>query len=116
MGRAFLITILPITNAEERRVMENSERKTAFLLGEPSKEDWEAYYELCEQWARAIAAAMASVEFSVRYYNKDHLGNIRVSKEYNQDFSAAGQTISAKCVDDFTRTNRVFGVGVDFDL
>ena len=42
--------------------------------------------------------------------------NIRVSKEYNQDFSAAGQTISAKCVDDFTRTNRVFGVGVDFDL
>lgn len=34
MGRAFLITILPITNAEERRIMENSERKTAFLLGE----------------------------------------------------------------------------------
>lgn len=47
------------------------------MLGEPSKEDWEAYYELCEQWARATTAAMASVEFSVRYYNKDHLGNIR---------------------------------------
>ena len=37
-------------------------------------------------------------------------------KEYNQTFAAAGQEIVAKCTDDFTRTNKVFGVGVDIDF
>lgn len=38
------------------------------------------------------------------------------SKNYTQDFSAAGQTIQAECADRFTRTNKVFGVGLDLDL
>ena len=37
-------------------------------------------------------------------------------KEYTQDFSAAGQTITAECRDEFTRTNKVFAVGVDIDF
>ena len=40
----------------------------------------------------------------------------KFDKSYQQDFSAAGQTISAECTDQFTRTNKVFGVGVDIDL
>lgn len=38
------------------------------------------------------------------------------NKNYTQDFSAAGQTIQAECADRFTRTNKVFGVGLDLDL
>ena len=38
------------------------------------------------------------------------------NKEYTQDFSAAGQTITAECRDEFTRTNKVFAVGVDIDF
>ena len=37
-------------------------------------------------------------------------------KSYKQDFSAAGQTITADCTDTFSRTNKVFGVGLDIDL
>lgn len=37
-------------------------------------------------------------------------------KEYDQTFAAAGQEIVAHCTDDFTRTNKVFGVGVDIDF
>lgn len=37
-------------------------------------------------------------------------------KEYEETYSAAGQSITAKCTDDFTRTNKVFGVGLDIDF
>ena len=37
-------------------------------------------------------------------------------KEYSQTFEAAGKTITAECTDDFTRTNKVFGVGLDIDF
>lgn len=61
--------------------------------------------------AKVKVTEKVAVNVAYFFTKYDHFG-----KEYNQDFSAAGQTISAKCVDDFTRTNRVFGVGVDFDL
>lgn len=38
------------------------------------------------------------------------------NKEYEQTFEMGGQQITAKCRDEFTRTNKVFGVGVDIDL
>ena len=38
------------------------------------------------------------------------------NKEYEQTFEMGGQKITAKCRDEFTRTNKVFGVGVDIDL
>ena len=38
------------------------------------------------------------------------------NKQYEQEFSAAGQTITANCTDSFTRTNKVFGVGLDIDF
>ena len=37
-------------------------------------------------------------------------------KSYSEDYTLAGQTISAENTDAFTRTNKVFGVGVDFSL
>ena len=38
------------------------------------------------------------------------------NKKYTQEFSAAGQSIQTECTDQFTRTNKVFGVGIDIDL
>ncbi len=40
----------------------------------------------------------------------------KFQKNYTQEFSAAGQTITAECSDNFTRTNKVFAVGVDIDF
>lgn len=37
-------------------------------------------------------------------------------KAYEQEYSMGGQTITAHNTDSFTRTNKVFGVGVDFTL
>lgn len=38
------------------------------------------------------------------------------NKEYEESYTMAGQTITAKCRDEFTRTNKVFGVGLDIDF
>ena len=61
--------------------------------------------------AKVKVAEKVAINVAYFWTKYDHLG-----KEYDQDVSLAGQTIHTKCVDDFTRTNRVFGVGVDFDL
>ena len=37
-------------------------------------------------------------------------------KSYSQDYTAAGKTIKAENTDDFTRTNKVFGVGLDVNI
>ncbi len=37
-------------------------------------------------------------------------------KSYQEEYTMAGQTITAENTDSFTRTNKVFGVGVDFSL
>ena len=37
-------------------------------------------------------------------------------KEYDQEMSAGGTTVTAKCTDSFTRTNKVLGVGLDITL
>lgn len=61
--------------------------------------------------AKVKVAKKVSVNVAYFWTNYSHF-----NKEYDQEISVAGQTIQAKCADDFTRTNRVFGVGVDFDL
>lgn len=37
-------------------------------------------------------------------------------KEYDQTITAANQSVDVHCTDDFTRTNKVIGVGVDIDF
>lgn len=38
------------------------------------------------------------------------------NKEYDQTIAAAGQTVDVHCTDNFTRTNKVLGVGLDIDF
>ena len=37
-------------------------------------------------------------------------------KEYTEEYSAGGMAVQAKNTDSFTRTNKVFGVGLSLDL
>lgn len=54
-----------------------------------------------------------NVKLNVAYFWTDYS---KFNKSYQQDFSAAGTTVTADCTDQFTRTNKVFGVGVDIDF
>lgn len=54
-----------------------------------------------------------NVKLNIAYFWTDYS---TFDKSYSQDFSAAGKTVSADCSDSFTRTNKVFGVGVDIDF
>ncbi len=53
----------------------------------------------------------ASVNIAYFFTNYGHK-----KKEYEQDIAAAGQSVQALCTDDFTRTNKVLGVGFDIDF
>lgn len=53
----------------------------------------------------------ASLNIAYFWTNYSHF-----KKEYTQTIAAAGSSISAQCSDDFTRTNKVLGVGLDIDL
>lgn len=61
--------------------------------------------------AKVKVTEKVAVNVAYFFTKYDHFG-----KEYDQNIEVGGQTIPTKCFDDFTRTNRVFGVGVDFDL
>lgn len=53
----------------------------------------------------------ASLNIAYFWTNYEHF-----KKEYTQTFSAGANSLSAQCTDDFTRTNKVLGVGLDIDL
>lgn len=61
----------------------------------------------------AAVRVAKNVKVNVAYFwtNYEHF-----KKEYTQTYSAAGQEVQAINTDDFTRTNKVFGVGVDIDF
>ena len=56
---------------------------------------------------------MEKVRLNIAYFFTDYE---HFNKEYNQTLSAGGQSMEVHCTDDFTRTNKVLGVGVDIDL
>ena len=53
------------------------------------------------------------VKFNVAYFQTFY---DKFNKTYDQTFSAAGESIMTECTDQFTRTNKVFAVGVDVDF
>lgn len=53
------------------------------------------------------------IKFNVAYFQTFY---DKFNKHYEQTFSAAGESIMAECSDQFTRTNKVFAVGVDIDF
>ncbi len=50
-----------------------------------------------------------SIAYFQTFYDK-------FDKSYDQTFGAAGQSIEAQCTDQFTRTNKVFALGLDVDF
>jgi long-chain fatty acid transport protein len=61
--------------------------------------------------AKFKIAKNASV--NIAYFFTDYTHK---KKEYDETVSAAGQSVQVHCTDDFTRTNKVLGVGVDIDF
>ena len=61
--------------------------------------------------AKIKVAKNASLNIAYFWTNYSHF-----KKEYTQTIAAGGSSISAQCTDDFTRTNKVLGVGLDIDL
>ena len=61
--------------------------------------------------AKIKVAKNASLNIAYFWTNYSHF-----KKEYTQTIAAGGSSISAQCSDDFTRTNKVLGVGLDIDL
>ena len=53
------------------------------------------------------------MKFSVAYFQTFY---DKFDKSYTQSFEAAGQSIEAACTDQFTRTNKVFAIGLDVDF
>lgn len=56
-------------------------------------------------------AKNATVNIAYFWTNYDNF-----KKSYDQTFEMGGKTIEASCTDEFTRTNKVFGVGLDIDF
>ena len=61
--------------------------------------------------AKIKVAKNASLNIAYFWTNYSHF-----KKEYTQTIAVGGSSISAQCSDDFTRTNKVLGVGLDIDL
>ena len=61
--------------------------------------------------AKIKVAKNASLNIAYFWTNYEHM-----KKEYAQTISAAGSSVNVQCTDDFTRTNKVLGVGLDIDL
>ena len=53
------------------------------------------------------------MKFNIAYFQTFY---DKFDKSYSQTFDAAGQSIAADCTDQFTRTNKVFAIGVDVDF
>lgn len=61
--------------------------------------------------AKIKVAKNASLNIAYFWTNYSHF-----KKEYTQTIAVGGNSISAQSSDDFTRTNKVLGVGLDIDL
>jgi opacity protein-like surface antigen len=61
--------------------------------------------------AKFKIAKNASVNIAYFFTDYSHK-----KKEYDQTIVAAGQSVDVHCTDDFTRTNKVLGVGLDVDF
>ncbi len=61
--------------------------------------------------AKIKVAKNASLNIAYFWTNYSHF-----KKEYTQTIVAGANSLSAQCTDDFTRTNKVLGVGLDIDL
>ena len=65
-----------------------------------------------------VAAAFAALFFAQGAKAQTNFQTFydKFDKSYSQAFDAAGQSIAADCTDQFTRTNKVFAIGVDVDF
>lgn len=61
--------------------------------------------------AKVKVAKNASLNIAYFFTDYEHF-----KKQYDQTLSAAGQQVPVHCTDDFTRTNKVLGVGLDIDF